>query len=82
MVLPGRQKVSPEREVPHWGKASLALGPLHIHTDSCVTELVALKWLGWLEPLGRSTYTNMRDWLLEMGRRLGERKWAWSEPPI
>ena len=74
--------MSPEREVPHWGKASLALGPLHIQTDSCVTELVALKWLGWLEPLGRNTYPNMRDWLLEMGRRLGERKWAWSEPPI
>lgn len=74
--------MSPEREAPHWGKASLALGSLHVQIGSCVTESVALKWLGWLEPLGRNTSPNMHDWLLEMGRWLGERKWAWSEPPI
>lgn len=74
--------MNPERETPHWGKASLALGPLHVQTDSCVTESVALKGLGWLEPLDRNTSPKMGDWLLEMGRWLGEKKWAWSEPPL
>lgn len=47
----------PRERDSHWGKASLALGPcMSKQISQCHVESVALKGLGWLEPLDRNHF--------------------------